>query len=100
MQKVEFFSILFTDSKEHHYDFKNKKQMLLFNRQVLKYFPNYYIENFIINNITGNSYELEYNKKADTLDRKPKKQFITKYNKPDYNIIHLEYDNNYITSEV
>lgn len=99
MQKVEFFSILFTNDNELHYDFKNLRQVKQFNRQVLKYFPDYYIENYVINNVTSNSYEVKYNPGTDTMDRIRHTQPTSKYNKHDYNIIHLDYDNNYITSE-
>ena len=99
MRKVEFFSILFTDTNELHYDFKNLKQMKRFNKAILKKFSNYYIENYIINNVTYNSYQVEYNINTDTMDRIVYNKPTTKYNNHDYNIIHLDYENNYITSE-
>lgn len=99
MQKVEFFSILFTDDNELHLDFKNLKKMKQFNKAILRHFPEYYIENYIINNVTSNSYQVEYNINTDTMDRIKYNKPTIKYNNHDFNIIHLDYENNYITSE-
>lgn len=66
MQKVYFTTDLFIDDNYFSYEFKNKKQMLQFNRQVTKHLSDAIIDNTIYFTDIDTIKKVQYDIKTDT----------------------------------